>query len=284
MTSEQSANPGLPETAGITVTAATFATEVLAASRQRPIVVDFFATWCGPCQMLKPMLEKLTAEYNIPLAKVDIDAEPELAQTYGVQGVPDVRVVLDGQVQEGFVGMLTEPKLRQFLENLSRRADLSQRLDALFAEAEAGQIDSAETKLKALLAEYPNDAGLLLEAANFYLEAGQPTVAETLLGRISLYDRTYAERADGLRALIQFKQILQTEPASELDRLYHTAVEQALAQDYETALVGFLAIVQRDRLYRQDGARKAMLTVFNLLGADHPLTRDYRKQLTMALY
>lgn len=271
-------------TAGITVTQTTFATEVLDASRDRPVVVDFFATWCGPCQLLKPLLEKLTAEYGIPLAKVDIDADPELAQTYGVQGVPDVRIVVDGQVQEGFVGVLPEPKLREFLINLQQRAVLNRQLDAIFVEAEAGQIESAEIKIKALLDEYPNDAGLVLEAANFYLEAGQPDTAETLLGRISPNSREYADRAQGLRTLIQFKQIANSEPVSELDRLYQTAVQQVLAQDYETALQGLLGILERDRIYRQDGARKAMITVFNLLGDDHPLTKDYRKKLMMALY
>lgn len=271
-------------TAGITITQATFATEVLEASRDRPVVVDFFATWCGPCQLLKPLLEKLTAEYGIALAKVDIDADPELAQTYGVQGVPDVRIVVDGQVREGFVGVLPEPKLREFLTNLQQRSALNRQLDAIFVEAEAGQIEAAEAKLKALLEEYPNDAGLVLEAANFYLEAGQPDTAETLLGRISQYNREYADRAQGLRTLIQFKQIANAEPVSELDRLYQTAVQQVLAQDYETALLGLLVILERDRIYRQDGARKAMITVFNLLGDDHPLTKEYRKKLMMALY
>jgi putative thioredoxin len=269
---------------GLTVTQATFATEVLEASRDRPVVVDFFATWCGPCQLLKPLLERLTEECGITLAKVDIDADPELAQTYGVQGVPDVRIVVDGQVQEGFVGALTEAKLREFLTNLKQRSSLGKRLDAIFAEAETGAIAPAEIKLKALLEEFPNDAGLVLEAANFYLEAGQPETAETLLGRISPHDSTYADRAQGLRTLIQFKQIAIAEPLSELDRLYQTAVQQVLAQDYETALQGLLVILERDRLYRQDGARKAMITVFNLLGNDHPLTKDYRKRLMMALY
>ncbi len=271
-------------TSGISVTQATFAADVLAASHDRPVVVDFFATWCGPCQLLKPMLEKLTDEYDVLLAKVDIDVNPELAQTYGVQGVPDVRIVMDGVVREGFVGVLPEPKLRDFLMNLAQRAELSKRLDAIFAQAEAGEVAAAELELRGVLQAYPSDAGLMLEAANFYLEADQPDVAETLLGQIPLHAREYATRAEGVRALIQFKQIVKEEPLSELDRLYQVAVQNALNQEYEAALTGFLAIVQRDRIYRHDGARKSMLTVFNLLGDDSPLTKDYRKRLTMALY
>ena len=100
------------------VNQSTFLAEVLEKSHQTPVVVDFFATWCGPCQMLKPLLEKLVPEYGLVLAKVDIDENPGLAQEYGVSGVPDVRIVVDGLVQPGFVGMLPEPKLREMLQRL----------------------------------------------------------------------------------------------------------------------------------------------------------------------
>ncbi|OUC15739.1 MAG: co-chaperone YbbN [Alkalinema sp. CACIAM 70d] len=261
-----------------------FATEVLEKSYEKPVLVDFYATWCGPCQMLKPILETMVQEYDFVLAKVDIDENPDLANTYGVSGVPDVRIVTEGAVKPGFVGVLPEHQIRQLLEQLSLRSQLNAELEALYAEAAEGQVAESTAKLQALLEKYPNDYGLILEAANFYLEAGNHEKAETLLGIIPQYEKEYAARARGLQSLIQFQQITQLEVLSELDGMYQTAAQAALDQDYEAALQGFLAIVQRDRLYRNDAARRAMLSLFDLLGNDNPLTHQYRKQLMMAIY
>ncbi|MEM9906578.1 MAG: thioredoxin domain-containing protein, partial [Cyanobacteria bacterium P01_D01_bin.44] len=96
----------------------TFATEVLQRSVDTIVLVDFFAQWCGPCKLLGPILEKLAGEYDFALAKVDIDQNPDLANTYGVEGVPDVRIVRDGKVSEGFVGALDETQLRSRLTQL----------------------------------------------------------------------------------------------------------------------------------------------------------------------
>ncbi|MEB3268642.1 MAG: thioredoxin domain-containing protein, partial [Leptolyngbya sp.] len=107
------------------VTSPTFEETVLEASLERPVVVDFYAQWCGPCQMLKPLLEDLAAEYDFTLAKVDIDQNPELARIYQVQGVPDVKVAVQGQLQSGFVGMLPEPQLREWLQTLGLQSGLA---------------------------------------------------------------------------------------------------------------------------------------------------------------
>lgn len=268
----------------ITVNQGNFDREVLEQSYTKPVLVDFFATWCGPCQMLKPMLETLVKQYDVVLAKVDIDENPELANTYGVSGVPDVRVVFDGEVKPGFVGVLPEPKLRELLEQLHLKSILNVELESIYSQASAGDIEEAATRLQTLLQDYPNDYGLTLEAANFYLEAGKLETAETLLGKIPQSEKDYAARARGLQALIQFQQIVESEPASDLDRLYQAAAQAALDQHYETALQGFLEIVQRDRIYRNDGGRRAMLALFDLIGNDSPLTNQYRKQLMMAIY
>jgi putative thioredoxin len=277
-------NPQNPMGQSLSVNQQTFVTEVLERSYQHPVLVDFFATWCGPCQMLKPMLEKLLPEYDMTLAKVDIDESPDLAQQYGVSGVPDVRVVINGVVQTGFVGVLPEPQLREMMNRLQVKAGLNQQLDRLYAMAEAGDVDTAEIELRELLASNPGDGGLILEAANFYMEANNLEEAETLLGKIPQHEKEFAARARGMQALVEFKRAIASEIMSPLDQQYRDSSQAALEQNYETALQGFLTIVETDRLYRNDAARRSMLALFDLLGNDNPLTNAYRKKLMMAIY
>lgn len=269
----------------ISVNSNNFAAAVLEKSFEQPVIVDFFATWCGPCKMLKPMLEKLVQEYDFVLAKVDIDENPDLAHTYKVEGVPDVRVVVDGTVNEGFVGVLPEPQLRQLLAQLNLKSALEETLERLYAEAAAGRVENAQALLETLLKRHPDNRNLTLEAANFYLETNQLETAERLLTSIPEHEKEYFAHAKTLRALILFKRTAnQTDGDSELDQAFRQASDAVLQENYETALQGFLSILTRDRRYKNDGARKAMLAVFDLLGDESPLTREYRKRLTMSLY
>jgi putative thioredoxin len=269
----------------ISVDQATFAAEVIEKSHQKPVLVDFFAQWCGPCQMLKPLLEKLAQEYDFVLAKVDIDQSPDLAQTYGVGGVPDVKVAINGTLTDGFVGMLPEPKLREFLAQLQITSLLDTALESIYAEATIGNVEQAEARLTNLLEQYPDNRGLTLEAANFYIEADRLDTAETLLAMIQEYDKEHFPHAKTLKAIVQFKQItLQPEGGTDLDRAFQHAASLVLDENYAAALEQFLTILTSDRRFRDDGARKAMLAIFDLLGDDHPLTKDYRKRLVMALY
>ncbi|MBW4470778.1 MAG: tetratricopeptide repeat protein [Stenomitos rutilans HA7619-LM2] len=269
----------------VAVNQANFEAEVIQQSHAKPVLIDFFAQWCGPCQMLKPVLEKLAQEYDFVLAKVDIDQSPDLAHTYGVEGVPDVKVAVNGTVTDGFVGMLPEPKLREFLAQLQITSVLDEALEAIYADAAIGQVEQAEAQLRALLEQYPDNRGLILEAANFYLEADHLDVAESLLAKIQDYDKEYATHAKTLKALVQFKQFaLQPDGDSDLDRAFQHAANLVLEENYAAALEQFLSILTKDRRFREDGARKAMVAVFDLLGDNHALTKDYRKRLVMALY
>jgi putative thioredoxin len=268
----------------ISVNRDNFSTEVIDKSYQTPVLVDFFATWCGPCQMLKPMLEKLVQEYDFILAKVDIDQSPELAHEYGIQGVPDVKIVVDGQVTDGFVGVLPEPQVRELLAQLNLKSTLNEALDTIYREASIGNVEKAESLLTDLLTQYPENRGLLLEAANFYIEADQLETAEKLLSPIQDYEKEYAPHVKSLKALILLKRIAAHGGDSELDHQFQQAARLALEENYEPALQAFLAIVTKNRTFKDDGARKAMLAMFDCLGDDHPLTKDFRKRLVMALY
>ena len=269
----------------ITTDQANFAHDVLEASYQKPVLVDFFATWCGPCQMLKPLLEKLAQEYDFVLAKVDIDQNQELAQAYDVQGVPDVRIVLDGEVTEGFVGVLPEPQLRELMAQLNLKSTLEIGLTQVYDAAVIGQMELAQTTLKALLDQYPDNRELQLEAAEFMIEAEQFDEAGSILKSIQDNEKGYSQRANALKATIQFKRAsTQSSHGTELDQQFQKAAELVVQKDYQAALEILLELVSRDRTYRDDGARKAMLDVFNLLGNEHPLTTEYRKRLMLILY
>ncbi len=272
----------------VDVTSDNFAAEVVQRSHDKPVLVDFFAHWCGPCQLLKPMLEKLAQEYDFVLAKIDIDQNPELAKTYGVEGVPDVRIVVDGAIANGFVGMLPEPQVRELLTQLHLKSPLEEGLDAIRASRASGDLVQTKRLFGELIQTYPDDRQLILEAAHFLVSQNSLESAEKLLAVIQPSEKPYFQMAQAVRGLIQFTRELTTltESAAEsdLDQDYIQAVKATLGDDYEAALQGFLAIVGRDRKYRQDGARKAMITVFDLLGDDDPLTKDYRKKLMQTLY
>jgi putative thioredoxin len=262
-----------------------FEAEVLQQSYKKPVIVDFFAQWCGPCQMLKPILEKLVQEYDFVLAKVDIDENAGLANTYDVSGVPDVRIVTNGQVNPGFVGVLPEPKIRELLTKLKLKSALDVVLDGIFAQAKQGHVEQATAAFEKLLQTYPENRQLMLEAADFYMQAGDLDRAEAVLDPIQEYEKDAYNAAKTCKAMIQFKRFAdQPTGAGEFDVQFQTAARQILEQEYESALQGFLAIVQRNRHYRNDGARKAMLGIFDLLGDNHPLTMQYRKQLMQTLY
>lgn len=269
----------------IVVDSESFATDVMQQSYEKPVVVDFYATWCGPCQMLKPMLEKLVREYDFVLAKIDIDQNPDLASAYGIEGVPDVRVVSDGQMMPGFVGVLPEPQLRQFLAQLNLKSDLEIGLEAIWATQSVGNITRTQELFNELIEKYPEDRRLMLAAAQFLVSQNRLDSAEKLVDAIQMPEREFYAKAQAVKGLIRFRRELEDAAiASDLDQHYFSALRAAVEQDYETALQTWLEIVSRDRQYRQDGARKAMLVIFDLLGDDHPLTRDYRKKLMMALY
>ncbi|WOB41851.1 tetratricopeptide repeat protein [Thermoleptolyngbya oregonensis NK1-22] len=269
----------------VDITAANFAQEVTQKSYEKPVLVDFFATWCGPCQLLKPMLEKLSQEYDFVLAKVDIDQNPDLANAYGVEGVPDVRIVVDGAMQNGFVGVLPEPQLRELLGKLNLHSTLEQGLAEIRAARAAGDVNQVKQRFADLIQAYPTDARLMLEAAEFLVSQGQIESAEKLLSPIPERDKDLFRRAQAVRGLIAFHRDLASpaEPG-ELETKYRQAEQHALEGNYEAAFAGFLEIVAGDRKFRQDGARKAMIVLFDLLGDDHPLTRSYRKQLMQTMY
>ena len=269
----------------VEVTSQTFEEAVLEKSFETPVLIDFAAQWCGPCQMLRPVLEKLAQEYDFVLAKVDIDQNPELARIYQVEGVPDVKVAMQGQVKSGFVGMLPESDLRDFLTQLDLKSSFDEAREAIAAAKSGGEVEQVKQGYEVLLAQYPNRPEIILEAAQFMLSLGDLTATEAFLDQIDPYQPSYGAQVQALRSLIALHQVVaDLLPETEADILYVDGARAAISEDYETALKKFLAVVECDRYYRDDAGRKALLTLFTVLGDDHPLTRSYRKSLMQALY
>jgi putative thioredoxin len=268
----------------VDVTPENFASAVLEASFQRLVVADFYATWCGPCQLLKPILEKLAPEYGFILAKIDTDQNQDLASQYGIEGVPDVRVFMQGEMYQGFVGAKTESQLREFFEKLGLKSSREAELEQVQALVKVGKVEQAKAAFDSLFEKYPNDPQVAIAAARFLVQCDRGELASQMLATVQTSDRTYLAQIKAIEALIELQQMTKIEPGHKLDEQFIEAAKLALAQDYEKALIIFLEIVQRDRQYREDGARKAMLMLFELLGKQHPLTQKYQQELTLVLF
>ncbi|MDJ0553204.1 MAG: tetratricopeptide repeat protein [Microcoleaceae cyanobacterium MO_207.B10] len=268
----------------IEVNSTTFPTEVLENSHEKPVLVDFYATWCGPCKILKPTLEKLVQEYNFILAKVDVDQNPDLAQTYQIEGVPDVRIVTQGEVKPGFVGVMSEPKLRQLLAELNLNSELETELETLQNLTKSGDFQQAKSLLDQLFHKYPNNPTIIIEAAKFLISLNRLEEANKLIETLGENNREYYPQIQQVKALIHFKQEAENPGDSELDQTYAKACSLTLSANYEQALELFLGLVSTNRRYKNDGARKAMLAIFNILGDDNSLSKEYRQQLLLNLY
>lgn len=196
-----------------------------------------------------------------------------------------MRIVQNGEMKPGFVGVLPEPKIRDLLTSLGLRSQLDLDLATLQQAIADNDRDAATDQFNTLMERYPHDQRIRLEAAKFMLRQDNLEQAEALAAAIPEGDRPYGAQAKTIQGIIQFKRMCQdVQPETELDESFVQAARLALQQDYETALMLLLEVVTRDRQYRDDAARKAMLTIFGLLGDDHPLTRHYRKQLMLTLY
>lgn len=268
----------------VTVDSNNFQSEVVETSYSKPVLIDFAATWCGPCQVLKPILEKLVTEYDFVLAKIDIDENPDLASDFSVEGVPDVRIVNQGKMIPGFVGVLPEAEIRELISNLGLQSSLEQDLEQLEEAIDTGNVEQAKQLLDTLFTKYPDAPQVAIAAGRFLVTIGQFDHADQILATIPPSDRTFYPMAQEIKALIMFEQEAGNPGESELDQQFAQACRLVLQEDHETALKIFLELVATNRKYKNDGARKAMLAIFNLLGEQHPLTQTYQQELMMTLY
>ena len=273
-----------------------FQQTVIEQSRRVPVVVDFWAPWCGPCRMIGPVLERLAIEANGAwiLAKLNVDHNPQTASRYGIQGIPAVKGFRNGQVVSEFVGAVPEPQIRRFVDQLVPSAADTMAAEAKRLEA-AGNLAQAEIAYRHALRSDAHHPAALLGLGRVLLQRDLFDEALATLQRVPL-GKPERQEAEGWIAKASFRQQaalsggevearrkLAANP-DDLDARLALAAAMAAKGSTREALEGYLEVVRRDRSSFRQQARQAMLSLFTLLGDEHELTAEYRPQLAMLLF
>jgi putative thioredoxin len=287
---------------------ATFAADVLEASREVPVIVDFWAPWCGPCKQLGPILEKVVTEANgaVRLVKVNIDENPEIAQQLRIQSIPTVFAFKDGQPVDGFMGALPESQIKTFVAGLSGGdgghdhggPGHAEEVLAIAAEAfAAGDINNAAQAFGHVLQDDPGNPKAVAGLATCYLKSGDIERAKTTL-QLVRPDGAADEAIRAAEAELKLLESANQAPRGEVEVLkaklaadandHQARFDLALALDSggdrDAALTELLEIVRRDRKWNDDAARQHLVTLFEAMGPTDTRTLDARRKLSAILF
>jgi len=292
---------------------ATFAADVLEASREVPVIVDFWAPWCGPCKQLGPVLEKAVNEAQgaVKLVKVNIDENQEIAQQLRIQSIPTVYAFKNGQPVDGFMGALPESQVKAFVAGLLSGEHghdhgghdhggpgHAEEVLAMAAEAfAAGDIGTAGQAYGHVLQDDPGNPKAVAGLAACYLKTGDVERARTTL-QLVRPDGAADEAIRAVEAELKLRESAAQAPRGEIEVLkaklaqdandhqarYDLALALDTGGDREGALNELLEIVRRDRKWNDEGARKQIVTLFEAMGPTDPRTLDARRRLSGILF
>ena len=279
----------------------TFAADVLEASREVPVIVDFWAPWCGPCKQLGPAIEKVVMEAKgaVRLVKVNVDENQEIARQLRIQSIPTVYAFKNGQPVDGFMGAIPESQIREFVQTLTGGAAGASAADDILAAADeafgAGDISSAAQAYGHVLQEDPGHPRAVAGLSRCYLKSGDLERARSTLGLVRP-DGANDEAIRAVEAELKLREgaaeagdvaplraRLAADPNDHQAR-YDLAMALDAAGDREGAMSELLELVKRDRKWNEDAARKQLVTLFEALGPTDPRTLDGRRRLSSILF